>query len=80
MHVLLRHTLQVKELDVFLKRQNSNYDHIIYIGDGTNDFCPAETQKVSTVMPVNRCHNNNTFQSGCGILPQAQRIGTLHHV
>jgi soluble P-type ATPase len=30
-----------QELDAFLKRQNSDYDRIIYVGDGTNDFCPA---------------------------------------
>lgn len=30
-----------QELDAFLKRHNSDYDRIIYVGDGSNDFCPA---------------------------------------
>jgi pyridoxal phosphate phosphatase PHOSPHO2 len=29
------------ELDAFLKRRGTEYDRIIYVGDGTNDFCPA---------------------------------------
>ncbi|KAH9954129.1 phosphatase phospho-type [Russula dissimulans] len=30
-----------QELDAFLKRQGTDYDRIIYVGDGSNDFCPA---------------------------------------
>jgi len=29
------------EFDAFLKRRGTDYDRIIYVGDGTNDFCPA---------------------------------------
>ncbi|KAF8270278.1 phosphatase phospho-type [Lactarius quietus] len=29
------------ELDAFLKRQGTDYDRIIYVGDGSNDFCPV---------------------------------------
>ncbi|KAH9058838.1 phosphatase phospho-type [Lactarius vividus] len=29
------------ELDGFLKRRGTNYDRIIYVGDGSNDFCPS---------------------------------------
>ncbi|KAF8813816.1 hypothetical protein BYT27DRAFT_7220167 [Phlegmacium glaucopus] len=29
-----------EELDAFLKRQGVEYDRIVYIGDGGNDFCP----------------------------------------
>jgi len=29
-----------EELDAFLKRQGVEYDRIIYVGDGSNDFCP----------------------------------------
>jgi len=29
-----------QELEAFLKR-NTDYDRIIYVGDGSNDFCPA---------------------------------------
>jgi len=29
-----------EELEAFLKRHGSVYDRIIYIGDGSNDFCP----------------------------------------
>ncbi|KAH9978936.1 phosphatase phospho-type [Lactifluus volemus] len=29
------------ELDAFLKRHGVDYDRIIYVGDGSNDFCPA---------------------------------------
>lgn len=29
-----------EELDAFLKRQAVEYDRIIYVGDGSNDFCP----------------------------------------
>ncbi|KAI0031750.1 phosphatase phospho-type [Vararia minispora EC-137] len=28
------------ELEAFLKRQQTEYDRIIYVGDGSNDFCP----------------------------------------
>ncbi|KAH9176738.1 phosphatase phospho-type [Lactarius sanguifluus] len=29
------------ELDAFLKRGGTDYDRIIYVGDGSNDFCPV---------------------------------------
>jgi pyridoxal phosphate phosphatase PHOSPHO2 len=29
------------EFDAFLKRHGVDYDRVIYIGDGSNDFCPA---------------------------------------
>jgi len=29
-----------QELDAFLKKQGVEYDRIIYVGDGKNDFCP----------------------------------------
>lgn len=29
-----------EELDAFLARQGKNFDRIVYVGDGTNDFCP----------------------------------------
>ncbi|KAH9040126.1 phosphatase phospho-type [Lactarius pseudohatsudake] len=29
------------ELDAFLKRRGTDYDRIIYVGDGSNDFCPV---------------------------------------
>ncbi|KAH7929823.1 hypothetical protein BV22DRAFT_1029000 [Leucogyrophana mollusca] len=29
-----------EELDAFLKRHQPDYDRIIYVGDGSNDFCP----------------------------------------
>jgi pyridoxal phosphate phosphatase PHOSPHO2 len=30
-----------EELDAFLVRHAPAYDRVIYIGDGTNDFCPV---------------------------------------
>jgi len=30
-----------QELEAFLKRQGVDYDRIIYVGDGSNDFCPV---------------------------------------
>jgi len=30
-----------QELEAFLKRHGTDYDRIIYVGDGSNDFCPA---------------------------------------
>jgi len=29
------------ELDAFLERHQPSYDRIIYVGDGSNDFCPV---------------------------------------
>ncbi|KAF9010537.1 phosphatase phospho-type [Cyathus striatus] len=29
-----------EELEAFLARQGNNFDRIIYVGDGNNDFCP----------------------------------------
>ncbi|KAI9442499.1 phosphatase phospho-type [Lactarius indigo] len=29
------------ELDAFLKRRGTDYDRIVYVGDGSNDFCPV---------------------------------------
>jgi len=29
-----------EELDAFLKKQGIEYERIIYVGDGANDFCP----------------------------------------
>ena len=29
-----------EELDAFLKKQAVEYERIIYVGDGGNDFCP----------------------------------------
>jgi len=30
-----------EELDAFLKRHDPTFDRIYYVGDGSNDFCPA---------------------------------------
>lgn len=30
-----------EELDAFLKRHVSEFDQVIYVGDGSNDFCPV---------------------------------------
>jgi len=30
-----------QEFDAFIKRQGVDYDRIIYVGDGSNDFCPV---------------------------------------
>ncbi|KAF8638061.1 hypothetical protein AX16_010693 [Volvariella volvacea WC 439] len=30
-----------EELDAYLERKGHAYDRIVYIGDGSNDFCPA---------------------------------------
>ncbi|KAF8160790.1 phosphatase phospho-type [Crassisporium funariophilum] len=37
-----QHTCEVgcEELEAFLKRQGVKYDRIVYVGDGSNDFCP----------------------------------------
>jgi len=29
-----------EELEAFLARKGVEYDHIAYVGDGSNDFCP----------------------------------------
>jgi pyridoxal phosphate phosphatase PHOSPHO2 len=29
-----------EELAAFLERHKPGYDRIIYVGDGSNDFCP----------------------------------------
>lgn len=29
------------ELDVFLKKHQPDFDRVIYVGDGANDFCPV---------------------------------------
>jgi len=28
------------ELDAFLARKGNDFDRIVYVGDGSNDFCP----------------------------------------
>jgi pyridoxal phosphate phosphatase PHOSPHO2 len=38
---LTRHISGGNELDAFLKRHSVDYDRIIYVGDGSNDFCPV---------------------------------------
>jgi pyridoxal phosphate phosphatase PHOSPHO2 len=30
-----------EELDAFLKRHTPDFDRVIYVGDGSNDFCPV---------------------------------------
>ena len=30
-----------EELQAFIKRHGVDYERIIYVGDGSNDFCPA---------------------------------------
>lgn len=30
-----------EELDAYLARHHTQFDRIVYVGDGTNDFCPA---------------------------------------
>jgi len=30
-----------EELDAFLERHMPDFDHVIYIGDGSNDYCPV---------------------------------------
>ncbi|KDQ57794.1 hypothetical protein JAAARDRAFT_178264 [Jaapia argillacea MUCL 33604] len=30
-----------EELEAFLQRNSADYDRIIYVGDGSNDFCPV---------------------------------------
>jgi len=30
-----------EELEAFLKRHQQNFDQIIYVGDGSNDYCPV---------------------------------------
>ena len=29
-----------EELESFLKRRNQDYDRVVYVGDGSNDYCP----------------------------------------
>lgn len=29
-----------EELDAFLARHPTTFDRVIYVGDGSNDFCP----------------------------------------
>ena len=29
------------ELEAFLKRHQPEFDRIVYVGDGSNDFCPV---------------------------------------
>jgi len=30
-----------EELDAFLERCGVKYDHLVYVGDGSNDYCPV---------------------------------------
>ena len=30
-----------EELDAFLERHKPDFDRIIYVGDGSNDYCPV---------------------------------------
>ena len=32
--------LSGEELDAFLSRKGLEFEHIAYVGDGSNDFCP----------------------------------------
>lgn len=35
------HPLTGEELDAFLERHKPEFDRIIYVGDGSNDYCPV---------------------------------------
>lgn len=40
-HVWLKTIVEGDELDAFLARHGTTFDRIVYVGDGSNDFCPV---------------------------------------
>jgi pyridoxal phosphate phosphatase PHOSPHO2 len=39
--LLVAQTTSGEELEAFLERHQPNFDQIIYVGDGKNDYCPV---------------------------------------
>ena len=39
-HPESNHCILGDELDAYLARKGEHFDRIIYVGDGSNDFCP----------------------------------------
>ena len=38
---LVAHVIAGEELDAFLERHKPDFDQVIYVGDGENDYCPV---------------------------------------
>lgn len=40
-----------EELTAFLERHSKDFDRIVYVGDGSNDFCPILRLRRSVSLP-----------------------------
>ena len=38
-----------EELDAFLARNGQDFDRVVYVGDGSNDFCPILRMRESVI-------------------------------
>lgn len=60
-----------EELDAFLKKQAVEYERIVYVGDGTNDFCPILRLKSQDLV---LCRSNRGLQKRIEKDPKAQAL------
>lgn len=71
---LIRISLIGEELDAFLQRHQPAFDRIIYIGDGSNDFCPILRLRRYVIHP---CAHNPFILSLLSVNEQSEKKNIL---
>lgn len=73
---LIRISLIGEELDAFLQRHQPAFDRIIYIGDGSNDFCPILRLRRYVIHP---CAHNPFILSLLSVNEQSEKNKIYSH-
>ncbi|KAK7692568.1 hypothetical protein QCA50_004198 [Cerrena zonata] len=66
-----------EELDAFLERHQTKFDRIVYVGDGSNDFCPILRLRSSDIV---LCRHHRGLQKRIEREGEAQDLkATVHY-